>query len=154
MLGRFPVDFKQVGLGMFYEIIKPRVGETDALGHINNTVIPQWFEGARNPIFRLFSPEFNLSLSQWGLILAKSTIEFHLPLLFDYDVEIKTYITRIGTSSLDVHQEAWQNGVKHVSGTAVMVHYDFITRETRPISDKFKQKLHMHFSHSVSESFY
>ena len=128
--------------------------KTDALGHINNTVIPQWFEGARNPIFRLFSPEFNLSLSQWGLILAKSTIEFHLPLLFDYDVEIKTYITRIGTSSLDVHQEAWQNGVKHVSGTAVMVHYDFITRETRPISDKFKQKLHMHFSHSVSESFY
>jgi len=137
---------------MFYEIIKPRVGETDALGHINNTVIPQWFEGARNPIFKLFSPEFNLSLSQWGLILVKSTIEFHLPLLFDYNVEIKTFISRIGTTSLDIYQEAWQNGAKHVSGTAVMVHFNFITREPIAIDNKFKQKLHIHFSHSVFQS--
>jgi len=137
---------------MFYEVIKPRVGETDALGHINNTVIPQWFEGARNPIFKLFSPEFHLNIKQWGLILAKSTIEFHLPLKFGEDVEIKTYISRIGSSSLDVYQEAWQNNEKHVSGTAVMVHFNFETRESKPISNDFKQKLHIHFSNSISDT--
>ncbi len=35
---------------MFKEIIQPRFNETDALGHINNTVLTQWFEGARDPI--------------------------------------------------------------------------------------------------------
>jgi acyl-CoA thioester hydrolase len=74
--------------------------------------------------------------------------------LFDYDVEIKTYISRIGISSLDVYQEAWQNGVKHVTGTAVMVHFDFLARESRPISNNFKQKLNMHYSDSIPKTVY
>ena len=131
---------------MFYEIIKPRVGETDALGHINNTVIPQWFEGARNPIFKLFSPDLTLNITQWNLILAKSTFDFHAPLKYGHDVEIKTFISRVGTSSLDVYQEAWQQNTKHVSGTAVMVYFDYETKKSRPIPDEFKQKMHVHFS--------
>lgn len=131
---------------MFYEIIKPRVGETDALGHINNTVIPQWFEGARNPIFKLFNPDSNLNINQWNLTLAKTTIDFHLPLEFGIDVELKTVISRIGSSSIDIHQEAWQKNKKYVSGTAVMVHFDFKERKSLPIPDSFKQKMHMHFS--------
>jgi len=39
---------------MISETIKPRFLETDALGHINNTVVPGWFEGARDPVFRWF----------------------------------------------------------------------------------------------------
>lgn len=137
---------------MFYEVIKPRIGETDALGHINNTVIPMWFECARNPVFKLFNPEFNLKVNLWNLTLAKSTIEFHMPLEFGHDVEIKTYISRIGSSSLDVYQEAWQQNKLHASGTAVMVHFDFTTRKSLPISDEFKQKLHIHFNNSISDT--
>ena len=40
--------------------ISPRFLETDALGHINNTVLPMWFEAAREPVFRMFSPELDL----------------------------------------------------------------------------------------------
>lgn len=131
---------------MFYEIIKPRIGETDALGHINNTVIPQWFECARNPLFKLLNPDSNLNLTQWNLTLAKTTIEFHIPLKFGQDVEIKTFISRVGNTSLDVYQEAWQNNVKHVTGTAVMVHFDFKTRKPIPIPSHAKQKMHVHFN--------
>jgi acyl-CoA thioester hydrolase len=130
---------------MFYEVIKPRVGETDALGHINNTVFPQWFEAARNPIFKLFNPESALNLNQWNLILANMSINFHVPLKFGKDVEIKTFIKRIGNTSLDVYQEAWQDNILHVSGTAIMVHYDYTAKKPQPIADIFKQKLHMHF---------
>ncbi len=35
--------------------IQPRFQETDALGHINNTVPAVWFESARDPLFRIFS---------------------------------------------------------------------------------------------------
>ncbi len=48
---------------MFTETIQPRFSDTDALGHINNTMLPVWFEGARDPVFRLFSPD--LTLSDW-----------------------------------------------------------------------------------------
>lgn len=133
---------------MFHEIIKPRIGETDALGHINNTVFPQWFEAARNPIFKLFNPDQMLNPTYWNLILANMNIDFHVPLKFGEDVEIKTYIKRIGNTSLDVYQEAWQENVMYVSATSVMVHYDYEKKSPQPITDEFRQKLHIHFKHS------
>jgi acyl-CoA thioesterase FadM len=35
---------------MFKETIQPRFNETDALGHVNNTVLTKWFEGVVDPI--------------------------------------------------------------------------------------------------------
>ena len=130
---------------MFYEVIRPRVGETDALGYINNTVIPQWFEGARNPIYKLFNTDFNLSLNQWNLTLAKTAIEFLIPLEFGEDVEIKTFIGRIGSSSGDIYQECWQKNQKKVSGTATMVYIDLEARKSMPIPYDIKQKVHVHY---------
>ncbi|MCJ8299448.1 MAG: hypothetical protein MJK13_11020 [Pseudomonadales bacterium] len=53
---------------MFTNTISPRFLETDALGHINNTVLPMWFEASRDPVFKIFSPE--LDVNNWKLILA------------------------------------------------------------------------------------
>lgn len=36
---------------MFTLSLTPRFYETDAFGHINNTVITGWFETAREPVF-------------------------------------------------------------------------------------------------------
>lgn len=41
---------------MFTRTIEPAFYDTDALGHINNTRLPAWFELARNDLFRLFTP--------------------------------------------------------------------------------------------------
>ena len=65
---------------MFSESIKPRFSETDALGHISNTAIPVWFEGARDPVFKILSP--SLDLQKWPVILAKTEIEFHAQLFY------------------------------------------------------------------------
>ena len=54
---------------MFSESFSPRFTDTDALGHINNTLVPIWFEGARDPIFKIFTPI--LDVTNWQLILAK-----------------------------------------------------------------------------------
>ncbi|MEH6594465.1 MAG: thioesterase family protein [Colwellia polaris] len=117
---------------MIKESIKPRFCETDGLGHINNTVVAQWFEGARDPVFKWFTPD--LSLSNWKLILAKTTVEFHAELQYGAEVELKTYISRIGNSSFDVYQEAWQDDKKCASGTAVMVHFDHKNKKSQKIS--------------------
>ena len=44
---------------MLVDTITPRFCDTDALGHISNTTLPVWFEGARDPIFRWFTPDLD-----------------------------------------------------------------------------------------------
>ena len=127
---------------MWQQIITPRFSDTDALGHINNTVFAVWFEGARQDVFKIFTPELNLQ--QWPLIIASIKLDYHAQTHFHADVELRTYISRIGSSSFDVYQEAWQNGVKTVSGTAVMVQFDYAANKAKAISSAQQQQLLAH----------
>jgi len=61
---RVPLWYQTI---MLLEQITPRFGDIDGLRHVNNTVIPGWFEQARNPIYRIFNPEF--VFESWNLIL-------------------------------------------------------------------------------------
>ncbi|WP_286233773.1 acyl-CoA thioesterase [Thalassotalea sediminis] len=115
----------------FQHTFKPRFSDTDALGHINNTMVPVWFEGARDDIFKWFTPD--LDLTKWRLILAKIDVTFHGQMYYEYDMEVKTCIGRIGGSSFDVFQELWQQGELKASGTAVMVHFNYETQKTEKI---------------------
>lgn len=127
---------------MFSEIIQPRFSDTDALGHINNTVFAVWFEGAREGVFKIFTPTLNLQ--QWPLIIASIKLDYHAQTHYGTQVEIRTYISRIGGSSFDVYQEARQQGVKTVSGTAVMVQFDYASNKAQAISAEQKQQLMQH----------
>lgn len=127
---------------MFTETIKPRFHETDALGHMNNAVIAEWFEGARTPFFEIFTPDLNVN--NWKLILAKLTIDFHLETHFGSEVEIRSSIARIGNSSFDVLQEVWQNGKKTASGTTVMVHFDHKNKKSIKLEGLILEQLQKH----------
>ncbi|MEW6997544.1 acyl-CoA thioesterase [Colwelliaceae bacterium BS250] len=129
---------------MFTEIITPRFSDTDALGHINNTMVPIWFEGARNPVFKIFMPE--LDLAKWPVILAKIDVEFHAQMFFQHDIEIRTSIARIGSSSFTVYQELWQQRKLCASGNAVMVNFCYKSQKAQPIADNVRQELHLHLS--------
>ncbi|NRA60505.1 MAG: acyl-CoA thioesterase [Psychrobium sp.] len=127
---------------MFSITLSPRFLETDALGHINNTVLPMWFEAGRDPVFRLFTPD--MDVNNWCLIIAKFSVSFHAETLYGTDVEIKTFIGRIGNSSFEVVQECWQNGIKTASGTLTMVHFDHKEKQSMPIPESIKQLLKQH----------
>jgi acyl-CoA thioester hydrolase len=127
---------------MFKEIIQPRFNETDALGHINNTVLAQWFEGARDPIFRLFSPD--LDTKQWRLILASTSIQFKAELFYGVAVEIHTGISKVGNSSFEVYQQAWQQGKCCATGQAVLVHYNFAGKHKMALTEQQKLALSEH----------
>lgn len=127
---------------MFTLTIQPRFAETDALGHINNCVLPQWFEQARTPIFEIFVP--GLDIKHWKLILAKIEVEFVAELFYGTNVEIRTYIERIGNSSVQVYQEAWQNGKVCAKGRAVQVHFDHQIKKSQPIPDAIRAQLSQH----------
>lgn len=126
--------------GMYFSmLITPKFGDIDGLGHVNNTVMPGWFEQARNLIYRCFNPEFNFS--NWNLILARFEVDFLKQLYFNQDVEIRTYISHIGNSSLEVYQEAWQNEQRCTKGKTVLVHFDFKEQKAIPIPAEIRSTL-------------
>ncbi len=124
---------------MYSVTLSPRFNETDALGHINNTVIAAWFEGARDAVFRIFTDD--LDTRHWRLILAKFSVEFHAELFYGHEVTIRTEISRIGNSSFDVSQQAWQQDRLCASGVAVLVHYDFNAAQSLPLTEHHRQRL-------------
>jgi len=127
---------------MFSEKMMPHFSDTDALGHINNTKLPVWFEGARTPIFKFFTPD--LDPKKWQLIIAKIEVSYHGQLFYGQEIEIKTFVSRIGGASFDVSQEVWQHGEKCASGTAAMVHFDFKAQRSKKISDDIREQLTEH----------
>ncbi len=129
---------------MFTRQFDPRFMETDALGHINNTVIPIWFEEGRTPIFECFVP--NLDLSRWNLILASVHVDFLAQTYYGKPVTIETRLTRLGSSSFDVSQRVVQEGIVTAQGKAVMVHFDYQTNRSAPIPEAIRQTLEAHLT--------
>ncbi len=127
---------------MFTYTITPRVADTDALGHINNTVLPCWFEEARTPLFRILNP--TMDFEKWNLIMARMEVDFVSQIFFHSPVEIKTWIGRMGNSSFDVIQELWQNDVLCGKSKAVIVHFDFKNQKSVPIVGQMRNDLEAH----------
>ncbi|MEH6395445.1 acyl-CoA thioesterase [Pseudoalteromonas sp.] len=128
---------------MFIEKITPRFSETDVLGHINNTVLPVWFEAARAPIFKFFTPDLNPQ--DWKLIIAKIEVSFVGELFYSHEVSIKTSVEHIGSSSFMLRQEAWQQDKCCAIGKTVLVRYDFAAKAKQALSSTEKAALHEHF---------
>jgi acyl-CoA thioester hydrolase len=124
---------------MLEETFAVRFYETDALAHVSNTVLAGWFEAARMPVFKLFTPE--LDLQNWPLILASYNIDFLRQIFYGKDVTVKTGISRIGGSSFDVYQQVWQSGELSASGTTTMVHFDYNTQKSAPIPNDVREAL-------------
>lgn len=129
---------------MFKNYVTPRFGNIDGLKHVNNTVVADWFEIGRNGIFKYFTPDLDLSYENWKLIMVRTEFDFVSQMYFGTDVEIRTYVLMIGNSSFTTGHEAWQDGELKAKGKAVLVHYDFIEKKSKPIPDEIREKLNEH----------
>src|SRR5690606_36635582 len=100
-----------------------RFADMDAMGHVDNATYLTYFESARIAyaleIFRLGD------VAQLGMILAKLTVEFKLPLTLGDEIVVYTRCSRLGTKSFDLEAQIlrYQAGETQVAATgpAVMV---------------------------------
>jgi acyl-CoA thioester hydrolase len=127
---------------MYKKTIEPRVSETDGIGHVNNTTIPIWFEAARNPIFKLFTPD--LSFQKWKMIILNMNIDYSRQIYFGTNVEVYTWVKRIGNTSLELYEEIHQNGQVCAKGTSIYVNFNLETQKTEPIPQHLKHELSQH----------
>lgn len=127
---------------MYKTVLTPRVSETDGVGHINNTTLPVWFEAARNPLFNLFTPDHDFA--KWKMVIVKTTLEFIKQIYFGEDVEIRIWVKRIGTSSLELYEELYQWNELCAKNTVVYVNYDLAQQKSEPIPPAIREQLNEH----------
>ncbi|KHE68751.1 thioesterase family protein [Halobacillus sp. BBL2006] len=127
---------------MYTKIIEPRVSETDGVGHINNTTVPIWFEAARNEIFKLFTPDN--SFANWKMIILNMNVDYQSQIYFGRDATIFTWVKRIGTSSLELYEELWQEDRLCAKGTVTYVNFDLEKQKSEPIPDDIRKELEVH----------
>ncbi|MFL9594364.1 acyl-CoA thioesterase, partial [Aeromonas schubertii] len=56
-------------------------------------------------------------------------------------VLIKTGVRRIGSSSFTLWQEAWQEGELAVTAETTLIHFDYQSRQSIPLSDRHREEL-------------
>ncbi|MGH2319027.1 acyl-CoA thioesterase [Planococcus sp. SE5232] len=127
---------------MYKTILTPRVSETDAVGHINNTTLPVWFEAARNPLFDLFTPDHDFA--KWKMVIVKTTLEFTGQIYFGQDVEVNVWVKKMGGSSLELYEELYQDNNLCAHNTAVYVNYNLHKKKSEPIPEEIRSELGKH----------
>ena len=127
---------------MWTYLLTPAVYDTDALGHVNNTRMPQWFERARDPVFEIFTPD--LGWEHWRIIIARIEVDYEAQISYGTDVEIRTWIEKIGHTSFTVHHECRQHDVVAAVGKAVLVNYDFQNKRPVPLTEADRAALREH----------
>ncbi|MCH8544163.1 MAG: acyl-CoA thioesterase [Alcanivorax sp.] len=124
--------------------INPRFSDTDALGHINNTVVPVWFLEAREPILRWFQPD--VDFRQGGLALVRTEIDYLAETRFGQPVQVTTEVQRIGNSSFVLAHTLHQAGRVTARGVATLVNFDPVARRAVPIPEAIRAQLAAHMA--------
>lgn len=129
---------------MFRTRIHPRFCDTDALGHIGNTVVPVWLLEGRESLLKLFVPDNDFRKA--SLVVVRTEIDFTGELRFGADVEVTTALEKIGNSSMIVLQEVIQDDEVRSKARTTMVYFDAVSRKSQPIPDALRAQLQEHLA--------
>lgn len=120
-------------------LLSLRWGDMDAYRHVNNVEVVRLLEEARVRAFGTASPDGAAPMLATGMVVAKHTVEYLLPL--DYrlgPVAVDLWIGRVGGASFEVDYELLEPDTSavgdlrtYVRASTVCVSYDFDTGRPR-----------------------
>ncbi|GAM14449.1 acyl-CoA thioesterase [Mesobacillus selenatarsenatis] len=121
--------------------VQARFGETDALGHINNTSYFVYLEEARIRFFE--SLGYSMELNDWKFILASTKCDFVSQGYFDQLLTVKTYVSRIGSKSFQLEHDIVCSQTQQLiaKGNAIIVYYDFTNQKSESLPELLKEGL-------------
>jgi acyl-CoA thioester hydrolase len=116
-----------------------RFADTDANGHVNNTLFSVLCESGRVNMFRSrFDP--TLPADRF-FVIARLAIDFRAELFFPGKVRTGTWITRLGRSSVGVAQAILSGETLAAEAEAVCVLMDGATRRPMPFPEATRAAL-------------
>ena len=115
--------------------IQVRFGDTDAMGHLNNTSFAFYAESGRLAFVGTMGEEVR------ALILAHLAIDFRRQVRFGESVVVETQVERLGTSSITLQQRILADGTLAADVRSVVVYFDYADAKARPIPDRLRALL-------------
>lgn len=113
-----------------------RFADTDGLGHLNNAVYASYAELARLTFLGAVGVEVE------SLILARLEIDFRRQAHVKDELVVRTWVERIGTTSLVMAHEVVRGGEEVVASIrTVVVHFDYATNQSVRVPDVTRQLL-------------
>jgi acyl-CoA thioester hydrolase len=104
-------------------------GDMDALGHVNNTRYLAWFEAARIAYFlRVGIATTSTPGGGIGPILATTTCDFLVPVVYPATVVVGARATKVGETSITHEYEIRDAAAPdklYAKGTSVIVMFDY-----------------------------
>lgn len=144
MAGQIDNDF--FNLKHFYHQISltVRFGDIDSLGHVNHTKYLTYMEQARVCYVKDICG-WDGNFLRLGMILARASVDYLLPLHFNETIFVQTRCSRLGNKSFDLaylitHEKA---GEREVVATAItnMVAYEYASNQTISVPKEWREKI-------------
>jgi acyl-CoA thioester hydrolase len=107
-----------------------RFRDLDRQNHVNNAVFMTFFESGRVDL--LYDPTHDLAVPGTTYVIAHIAIDFRGEMRWPGDVEIGTAIARLGTSSLDLAQALFMDGICVATAASTLVLVDEALRRPCP----------------------
>jgi|ERR1035437_1710188 acyl-CoA thioester hydrolase len=125
-------------------LIQIRFKDVDMMGHVNNANHFTYLEIARAKYFDDVVAE-EVNWSKEGIILAKSTCDYKMPILFNDKVFVHTKCTRMGNKSFELHykiiKEENSKEILLAEASSIQVCFDYEKRENILMPEKWKKKI-------------
>jgi acyl-CoA thioester hydrolase len=103
-------------------------GDMDAFGHVNNTVYLRWFETARIAYFETTGLVERMKRDRIGPILARTAIDFRIPLEYPDTVRASARVSSFGKTSFVMQYRVTSAAHQHATaaeGEGVIVLIDY-----------------------------
>lgn len=125
--------------------VRVRFGETDALGHINNTSYFIYTEEARVRFFEALG--YNMETNKWQFIMASTKCDFINQGYFNQELVVRTYVSKVGTKSFQLEHDIICNKTNKLIaiGEATVVYFDFEKQKSEVIPPSLREKLAENF---------
>ena len=121
---------------MRYTVQVPmRWSDMDAYGHVNNVVHLQYFEMARVALFfERASLEERTGLRR-GTVVAAHDIRYRLPVVYSArPLDVQIWVSGVRAASFTCHYEVFDHERLAVTGSTLLVPYDFTIDRPRRLS--------------------
>lgn len=124
--------------------IQLRFNDFDLGGHVHNAAYLHYFETARIGFFKTELGE-NWDWRKDGLILKKNTIEYHVPIFIEDQIQVEVECSHVGSKSFTLTYAVKNNKNQLMAqGASLVVTFDYTKQSTVEIPLNMRLALEKH----------
>ena len=137
--------------------VQLRFNDTDALGHVNNSVYLSFYDLGKSDYFNTIRG-LEIKQRDVDVVIAHIDVDFIAPVFLNFiapvflndHIAVQTRVSAIGNKSFSLKQRIvdQETGEEKCVCHTVMVGFDFETNTTKPISKEWREAIELYEGHS------